>query len=618
MRHIVLPLLIALLLSACAGMPRPADPPTDILTRAALLEQEGAHRAAASEYLAAAERLRGSDKARAQLNAVDLLLRPPVEPEALEEASRILSQVEDRHLDTVGKARRAELNARITWMEGDPQTALGHLPPSLDTLPIGLAARILETRAGILADQGRWHEALETRIRQGTLYQTPEERLASQEALWAMLQQIPARQLPDLTARSGRFEARGWLSLAELAHDTPPRLAALETRLDAWQRQFDGHPATPRFLDRLRQQWATYGHFPEHVAVLLPLTGRFSTAAQAILEGILAAYYDSPADNRPELRIHDTGEQAESAWTHYQQAIADGARGVIGPLDRQAVTLFAQRESLPIPVLALNHAEPQSTYPSGLYQFGLNPEAEAIQAAERAILEGRQRAVILMPRTELGERLQRAFRDRFETLGGQVISTQFFAPEASDYGASIIAALDIRDRSGRTGRDAAPVPREDVDLIFLSGSPRQARLLWPQLRFHRAGQIPVLATSHVYSGRPDPRQDQDLDGLVFADIPWLLEGANPRPELRSRLDAQLSGNTLQLPRLTALGFDALQIFPLLERLSERPNERYQGVTGGLRMDAHGHITRDLNWARFIGGRPRLVGQPELPVADQTQ
>ncbi|MCG5521219.1 penicillin-binding protein activator [Ectothiorhodospira sp. A-7R] len=618
MRHIVLPLLIALFLSACAGLPRPADPPTDALAHAALLEQEGSHLAAAAAYLDAAARLRGADRARVQLNAADLMLRPPVEPDALDQASRVLGQVESRHLDAAGKARYAELNARITWLEGDPQTALSHLPPSLDNLPSALVARILETQAGALADQGRWHEALETRIRQGALYQNPEERLVSQEALWAMLQQIPVRQLPDLAARASRFEARGWLSLAELAHDTPPRLSALETRLDAWHRQFDGHPAAPRFLNRLREQWAAYGHYPEHVAVLLPLTGRFSTAAQAILEGVIAAYYDSPADNRPELRIHDTGEQAESAWTHYQQAIADGARGVIGPLDRNAVTLFAQRESLPIPILALNHADPQSAYPAGLYQFGLNPETEATQAAERAILEGRRRAIILMPRTELGERLQRTFRDRFEALGGQVVSTQFFAPEASDYGASIIAALDIRDRSGRTGRDARPTPREDVDLIFLSGSPRQARLLWPQLRFHRAGQIPVLTTSHVYSGRPDPRHDQDLDGLVFADIPWLLEGANPRPELRSRLDAQLSGNTRQLPRLVALGFDALQLFPLLGRLADHPSERYQGLTGGLRMDASGHITRDLNWARFIDGRPRLVGQTDLPVADQAQ
>ncbi|MCG5510527.1 hypothetical protein, partial [Ectothiorhodospira lacustris] len=47
MRHIVLPLLIALFLSACAGLPRPADPPTDALAHAALLEQEGSHLAAA-------------------------------------------------------------------------------------------------------------------------------------------------------------------------------------------------------------------------------------------------------------------------------------------------------------------------------------------------------------------------------------------------------------------------------------------------------------------------------------------------------------------------------------------------------------------------------------------
>ena len=616
MRLTILPLLVALLMSACASLPQPADPPTDTLARAALLEREGAHRAAALEYLDAATQLRGADQARAQLNAVHLLLHPPADAERQAQAIEILEQVESAHLDTVGRARQAELQARISLIQDDPQQALAQLPVSLDRLPIGLVARILETRANALAALARWDEALDTRIRQSALWHGEDRaQQASHEALWAMMAQIPPDQLAPLIAGASRFEARGWLSLAALAQDTPPRPAALETALDGWQRQFDGHPASPRFPDRLRERWAAREQPPEHVAVLLPLSGRFATAAQAILEGIIAAYYDTPADRRPELRIHDTGEQAESAWTYYQQAVTEGARTIIGPLDRDAVNLFARHGPLPVPVLALNRADGHSGFPQGLYQFGLHPEDEARQAAERAILEGRQRAVILMPRTELGERLQRAFHDRFEALGGQVVSTQFFDPEAADYGATIMAALNIRPRGGREGTSP---PRGDVDLIFLSGNPRQARLLWPQLRFHRAGQIPVLATSHVYGGWPDPRQNQDLDGLIFADIPWLLPQANPRPELRAHLDTQLSGNTRRLPRLMALGFDAFQVLPLLEWLADHPGERHQGLTGGLRMDANGQISRDLNWGQFVGGQAQQVRQAQLPVTEDAQ
>ena len=35
--------------------------------------------------------------------------------------------------------------------------------------------------------------------------------------------------------------------------------------------------------------------------------------------------------------------------------------------------------------------------------------------------------------------------------------------------------------------------------------------------------VPVLSTSHVYTGRIDTGRDIDMDGLQFCDMPWLLD-----------------------------------------------------------------------------------------------
>ena len=52
----------------------------------------------------------------------------------------------------------------------------------------------------------------------------------------------------------------------------------------------------------------------------------------------------------------------------------------------------------------------------------------------------------------------------------------------------------------------------------------QARLIVPQLRFSQAHDVPLYATSYVYAGNPDPAMDADLDGLIFGEMRWILDG----------------------------------------------------------------------------------------------
>ena len=57
------------------------------------------------------------------------------------------------------------------------------------------------------------------------------------------------------------------------------------------------------------------------------------------------------------------------------------------------------------------------------------------------------------------------------------------------------------------------------------------------MAFQYAGDLPVYATSHLYTGTNNPTQDQDLNGIRFCETPWLL---NPSDPTRQQVAAPVS------------------------------------------------------------------------------
>ncbi len=82
------------------------------------------------------------------------------------------------------------------------------------------------------------------------------------------------------------------------------------------------------------------------------------------------------------------------------------------------------------------------------------------------------------------------------------------------------ARLDRLESLLGTRLEFVPRRREDIQFIFRPRTASVERLLQPQLRFYYAGGIPTYATSDAFE--PDPRANQDLDGLMFPDMPWML------------------------------------------------------------------------------------------------
>ncbi|MCM3325096.1 penicillin-binding protein activator, partial [Cytobacillus kochii] len=117
--------------------------------------------------------------------------------------------------------------------------------------------------------------------------------------------------------------------------------------------------------------------------------------------------------------------------TLYAQATLAGAQVVIGPLDKDKVSRLEQRDSVPLPTLALNYGTAPSNSADNLFQYGLSAEDEARQVAKRAWLDGHRRAGMLVPDNAWGDRVADAFRDAWLEQGGSLAAVTRYDPEAS-------------------------------------------------------------------------------------------------------------------------------------------------------------------------------------------
>ena len=244
--------------------------------------------------------------------------------------------------------------------------------------------------------------------------------------------------------------------------------------------------------------------------------------------------------------------------------------------------------------------------------MSLSPEQEARQVAEHAWLDGHHKAAAIIPNTNWGDRVFEAFKSRWEELGGEVVEVQSYDAKKSDYGLPIKKLLNIDESEKRAAElkdlvnmkmEYEPRRRDDVDMIFMAAFSKQGRLLRPQLRFHRASKTPVYATSHVYSGTLQPNMDRDMNDVKFSDMPWTLL---KNDGVKQRIEKLWPDSSKRYMRLYALGVDAFDVIPELNRLRRNQFSSYQGETGLLYIDVNNRLLRRLVWAQFVNGKPRIL------------
>ena len=532
-------------------------------------------------------------------------------------ARGILEQVPLDNLKPAQQIFASTLLAEIALSEGQPQQAqqaLAHPAfERLGELPVDQQIRSQTARARMLEANGQMLAAARERIFTAPLLSGTAAK-ENHEAIWTLLSALPAG---ESQGAGGDTDLDGWLSLASAVKQAGT-LAQQQRAIDSWVAQHPQHPAAkqlPAALEQLRQladQPLT------HVALLLPMQGQLASVAQALRDGFLAAHLQAQQAGAADLRIelYDSS-RISSLDAVYQQAQTDGVQLIIGPLEKDLVRQLSERERLPITTLALNYSDAGQNTPPQLFQFGLAAEDEAREVARRAWADGHRRAIALAPRGEWGARILVAFRQSWEDAGGTLVAAEPLA-EPVELANQIAALLQLRNSESRAqsvqntlGKDVSsqPTRRQDVDFIFLAATPQQAQQVRPTLIFQYAGDIPVYATSHLHAANQNRTQYLDLDGIRFAETPWLLD---PQLPLRQQIERQWPQAAGSLGRLYAMGADAYLLAPRLNQLLALPNTQLDGLSGTLSLNPQQRIERQLPWAQFRDGQVERLPLNPLP------
>ena len=620
MRAILVAVMLAAVLAGCQGPdvrgPVEADPETTALE----LIANGRYVEAANEYVALSRSTRGAAAQELMLKAVALLLdvgRP-------DHAAGLMEELAGQTLAEDLAPRRDLLSADLALRQGAPERTI----ELLSNVPVGRfgpesATKLHLLRARAYEDTGRFMEAAQERAALDAVLVDDTLRAANHSALWDALTRVGrGRRERELPLATGTLA--GWLHLTAISEEHRSSSTALERALMQWQAAFPAHPANGEIVATMLGALRESVSQPTRIALLAPFHGDFAQAAEAIRDGFLAAWYADAANaQRPSVEVHDTSFEAIDVV--YTRAVEAGADFVVGPLRRGPVTSLACGDTPLVTTLVLNETEgsptpgaenartcgPDHTVPK-LYHFTLSPEVEARQVAEQAWIGGFTKAIVFAREGAWGERVHRAFAGEWQRLGGLLLDHRVLPPDAADVGEPIAAVLGVsrshqraRDLRGVIGRRVKHEPRRrrDVDFVFMAAFPAGARQLMPQLAFHHGAGLPVYATSHIWSGVPDPANDRDLDGVAFGDMPWMVAPSGPDRLLRERIVAALGDRGSRLPRLHAFGADAYRLATGLRRIAGDRLASFDGHTGRLSVGANHRIVRRLAWACFAGGIP---------------
>ncbi|ELY2746410.1 penicillin-binding protein activator [Cronobacter sakazakii] len=325
----------------------------------------------------------------------------------------------------------------------------------------------------------------------------------------------------------------------------------------------------------------------------------------------------APANPAAEIKIYDTSSQ--SITQILAQAQQDGASLVVGPLLKESVD-GVLKSGTPLNVLALNQPETVQNRPNVCY-FALSPEDEAADAAAHIWQEGKRAPLLLVPYSALGDRVTKAFADRWTQLGGGTVLQQKFGSvnelKMNINGGTGIAltgspvAASLPQQQPMTiGGLSIPAPPTDaqitagtsgnVDAVYILATPSEIALIKPMIAM-RAGShsgATLYASSRSAQGGSGPDFRLEMEGLEFSDIP-MLTGSNPA--LMQQALAAVN-NDYSLARLYAMGVDAWSLANHFSQMRQVPGFQLSGNTGALSATQDCVINRKLTWLKYQQGQ----------------
>lgn len=316
---------------------------------------------------------------------------------------------------------------------------------------------------------------------------------------------------------------------------------------------------------------------------------------------------------------------------------ADGAKLVIGPIQRNLVSALENSPELPIPTLALNIDDRDNKGPKNLYRLSVSPEDEIETMLDHAWANGKRSAYAYFLEDNEGRRLEKHFKMYWNKLGGQVSNSLFHNREKDqetgkdqESGETIIELMkfDTAFLSEATREEkelyfsTEKKKRKGNEFIITSASFNSMGGIIPTfLRSYDLSNIPIyafnsfyqdkLSTSELYqlaNSRKDTFQNSYIEwfaekniSFFSSDIPW---NTNKQNQISSMINPQDNHNDYRLRKIIALSIDAFNFIPFfqLDKKAIETKNFKNGKIGDLRLTENSYFKRTSTLFQFKEGK----------------
>jgi len=240
--------------------------------------------------------------------------------------------------------------------------------------------------------------------------------------------------------------------------------------------------------------------------------------------------------------------------------------------------------------------------------LSMRPEDEARQAAATLSRQNFKHPIVLSQKNIVSKRIAQAFVKQWQNITGDVINVVYY-DTGTPMQEQIKVSLSVDSSENRIDKlkkrlnqsiKTQTRNRRDIDMIYLVGTPEQTRLVKPYIEVNISpfsDLIPVFASSRSHSSQKDFSSNNDLKGLTFTEIPWLLADAQ-NTELATLSNQLWPIRSDSVSRLFAMGFDSYQLISKIPLMQQAPYLQHWGQTGVLKLNETNILTRSLLWGVY--------------------
>ena len=392
------------------------------------------------------------------------------------------------------------------------------------------------------------------------------------------------------TAGHGELWARAWCRL-RLGFGLTGAALALASCASSTIDQFTTTTPPPQLAEHPSPP-PPPGSGQVRVALILPLLaqGNAGVAAQSMKNAAEMALAEFKQPN-VQLLVKDDAGNPRTAQAAAQQAVAEGAEIIVGPLFAQSVSAVASvARPRAIPVIAFS--TDASVAARGVYLLSFLPETDVRRIVEYAVSQGKRSFAALLPSNAYGSVVEAALQQEAARRGARVVALEKYAPNAAG-----MAEAARRVATSVSGADALFIP-DGADVL-----PQVAQQI-------ASADVNLKRVQLLGSGLwDDPRvfSDAQLEGGWFA--------APEQPGYRDFVARYRKRFGQEPVRTATLAYDAVALVAALvktqgaQRFTDEVltnSSGFAGIDGVFRFRPDGTNERGLAVLRIAPGGGQVV------------